>query len=74
MSKKYVLRWFDDAVYDEDAYEGNYLAVDEYGRWFITGPYTKSVEFDEVTLQSLEENNPKLIPAIEAMKVEVTHD
>lgn len=65
--KKYCLRWIDD----EDGAK-NYLHNSEY--WDLGCASEYAWAFTESELEKLKRDNPRLAPAIEAMKEEVKDD
>lgn len=58
--KKYRLRWIND---DESGFQ-NYLCRNQDGEWWFTG----TTYFTESELEQLKKDNPRLAPAIDAMK------
>lgn len=58
--KKYRLRWIND---DESGFP-NYLNRNPDGEWWFTG----TTYFTESELEQLKKDNPRLAPAIDAMK------
>ncbi|MCC4380474.1 hypothetical protein [Limosilactobacillus reuteri] len=58
--KKYRLRWIND---DESGFP-NYLCRNQGGEWWFTG----TTYFTESELEQLKKDNPRLAPAIDAMK------
>lgn len=58
--KKYRLRWIND---DESGFP-NYLCRNQDGEWWFTG----TTYFTESELEQLKKDNPRLAPAIDAMK------
>ena len=64
--KKYCLRWIDDG----DNYK-NYLSVNLDGEWDLVMEKCEATIFAESGLNQLKKDNPRLAPAIDAMKEEV---
>lgn len=58
--KKYRLQWIND---DESGFP-NYLCRNQDGEWWFTG----TTYFTESELEQLKKDNPRLAPAIDAMK------
>ena len=65
--KKYVLPWLPD-----DESKHNYLRYDGY-IWGVDDDYENS-QFTESELEKIKHDNPRLAPAIDAMKEEVKDD
>lgn len=61
--KKYRLRWIDDPNGNK-----NYLFIDENYLWGFWQTGDKSATFTESALDQLKRDNPRLAPAIDAMK------
>lgn len=61
--KKYRLRWIDDPNGDK-----NYLFIEENYLWRFWQTGDKSATFTESALDQLKRDNPRLAPAIDAMK------
>lgn len=61
--KKYRLRWIDDPNGNK-----NYLFIDENYLWEFWQTGDKSATFTESALDQLKRDNPRLAPAIDAMK------
>ena len=72
--KKYRLRWIDDDA--GESFLGLYGKteghIDPY--WFLFGTSSFYTIFTESELEQLKRDNPRLVPAIEAMKEEVKDD
>lgn len=64
--KKYHLRWFDD----QSGFE-NYLDFDSDGDWELWWSKDNALAFTESELEQMKKDNPRLAPAIDAMKEEV---
>ena len=67
--KKYRLRWIDDPNGAK-----NYLFIDENYLWESWQTGDKSATFTESALDQLKRDNPRLAPAIDAMKEPVEDD
>ena len=67
--KKYCLRWIDD----HDHYK-NYLNLYSDGVWDFVDDEIDAGIFTESELEQLKTDNPRLAPAIDAMKEEVKED
>lgn len=69
--KKYCLRWFDD-----DAGKTFLGFCESWGQkyWSLFDTQTSSTIFTESELEQFKRENPKLAPAIDAMKEEVKGD
>lgn len=64
--KKYCLRWIDDHDHCK-----NYLILYSDGAWDFVDDEIDAEIFTESELEQLKEDNPRLAPAIDAMKEEV---
>lgn len=64
--KKYRLRWISDKNYYK-----NYLSLDSNGEWDLEEGRSGATVFTKSALEQLKKNNPRLAPAIDAMKEEV---
>lgn len=72
--KKYRLRWIDDDV--GEAFLGLYGKTEDYPdpHWILLGASSLDAIFTESELEQLKKDNPRLAPAIDAMKEEVKDD
>lgn len=72
--KKYRLRWIDDDA--GEAFLGLYGKTEDYPdpHWILLGAYSLDAIFTESELEQLKKDNPRLAPAIDAMKEEVKDD
>lgn len=61
--KKYYLRWFND----QSGFK-NYLDFDSDGDWELWGSKNNALAFTESELEQMKKCNPRLAPAIDAMK------
>lgn len=66
--KKYRLRWIDDDV--GEAFLGLYGKTEDYPdpHWILLGASSLDTIFTESELEQLKKDNPRLAPAIDAMK------
>lgn len=69
--KKYRLRWFDDELGETFLGFSNGL-IKNY--WSTFNAPTSNTIFTESELEQLKKDNPRLVPAIDAMKEEVKDD
>lgn len=72
--KKYRLRWIDDDV--GEAFLGLYGKTEGYPdpHWILLGASSLDTIFTESELEQLKKDNPRLAPAIDAIKEEVKDD
>ena len=61
--KKYRLRWISDKNYYK-----NYLSLDSNGEWDLEEGRSGATVFTKSALEQLKKDNPRLAPAIDAMK------
>ena len=71
--KKYRLRWISDRRTSDNGEIPNYLFL-ENGAWQFMNMKSGASIFTESELEQLKKDNPRLAPAIDAMKEEVKDD